>query len=93
MPNLPITPRFKHYRGAKENLQRKSHEAARTARLIADHVNKLIANNPDQIQQYMFANIAHDLGVTTEQVRSAISTGGNGITIGVDEDDRRELVR
>jgi hypothetical protein len=64
------------------------------AHRVAEHVNMLIANNPDAIQEHMFASIAHDLGLSTDQVRSAISDGGyNGITIRVTEDARRELVR
>jgi len=94
MPNLPISPRYKRYRGSKENLQRKSHEAVRVAHLVADHVNRLIANNPAEMQMIIFASVAYDLKLTTEQVRSAISNGGyNGRTIRVDENDRRELAR
>jgi hypothetical protein len=94
MAILPLTARFKSYRGSKENLRRKSVAAAVVAQRISTYVNGLIANNPREIQQYMFASIARDLGLTTEEVRSAISDGGyNGITFGVREDDRRELAR
>jgi hypothetical protein len=44
----------------------------------------LIANNPDESQQYMFAEIAIDLGLTADQVRSAFSyVGHSGMTIHV----------
>jgi hypothetical protein len=94
MVHLPLTARFTDYRGSKDNLRRKATENAVTARRIADHVNGLIANNPDDVQQYFFASIAHDLGVSDEDVRSAISDGGyNGMTLRVTEYDRRELAR
>jgi len=59
---------------------------------VAAHLNRLIASNPDETQQYMFANLAHDLGYSTDEVRTAISDGGyNGITFHVNSDDRRAL--
>jgi hypothetical protein len=62
------------------------------ARKVADHLNTLIANDPDETQQYMFANLAYDLGYSPEEVRSAISDGGyNGITFHISSDDRRAL--
>ncbi len=94
MAALPLTAQFKSYRGSKENLRRKSVQDAFVAQRIATYVNGLVANNPDETQQYIFASIAHDLGVTTEEVRSAISDGGyNGITFGVREENRRALAR
>jgi hypothetical protein len=92
MSILPLTPNLRDYRGSKENLRRKNAEYNAMAHRVAEHVNRRIADNPNKIQQYMFANIAHDLGFTTDQVRAAISDGGyNGRTIGVTEDDRKEL--
>lgn len=92
MPNLPIQPRLKRYRGSKENLRRKTANYNAAAHKVADHVNRLIANNPSDVQQYMFASVAHDLGFTVDDVRSAISDGGyNGRTFWVTEEDRKEL--
>lgn len=94
MTDLPLRPHLKQYRGSKENLRRKNTEYNAMAHKVAAHVNRLIANNPNEMQQYMFASIAHDLGFTTDQVRAAISDGGyNGITIGVKEADRGELAQ
>ncbi|MGY2986482.1 putative lipoic acid-binding regulatory protein [Bradyrhizobium sp. USDA 4508] len=91
---IPPIPHVKIYRGSKENLQRKNAQEVATAHRIAEHLFKLIANNPDEIQQYIFAVIAIDLGVTTDQVRSALSDGGyNGITLRIDEHDRRQVER
>jgi hypothetical protein len=94
VPILPISPRLKRYSGSKPELMRKSLSEQAIAIKIAEHVNALIANNPSEIQQYIFADIASDLDVTTEQVRSAISDGGyNGITLRVREVDREKLKR
>jgi hypothetical protein len=94
MSHLPLTPHFKTYRGSKEALRRKASEYNRMAQRVADHVSALIANNPDETQMYLFYSIAYDLGLTEDQVRSAISDGGyDGITIGVREDDRQMLAR
>jgi hypothetical protein len=75
---------FRHARSA--SLRRKAVAQNRTAHLIANHANKLVASDSDEIQQYIFAAIAHDLKVPTDEGRSAISNGGyNGITVRVDE--------
>jgi hypothetical protein len=94
MPILPLRPRLKSYRGSKENLHRKNTDYNAMASRVAEHLNTLIANNPDEIQQYFFGMIALDLGLTVEQVWSAISDGGhNGITIRVTEQDRQGMAR
>jgi hypothetical protein len=91
---VPVVPHFKHYRGGKENIRQKTEQFNAMAQRVADHLNTLIANNPDEIQQYLFYSIARDLHLTVDDVRSAISDGGyNGITVGVREEYRRDLVR
>jgi hypothetical protein len=92
MAQLPITAQFKRYTGAKPELRRKAAEAIARAERIATHLNRLIAANPGETQQYYFASMAINLGVTTEQVRSAVSDGGyNGITLWVTPADRERL--
>lgn len=94
MAAIPLSPKLKYYRGGKESIRRKTAEFNAKARRIADHVNRLMADNPREIQQYMFASIARDLGFTTDEVRNAISDGGyNGITLGVRGQDREALER
>lgn len=93
MPELPVTPRFKRYRGARLNLQRKAAEESRVAQRIADYVNAKIANDPNEVQQIIFGYVAIELGVTAEQVRAALPGGFNGWTFRVDENDRRGLER
>lgn len=92
MPNLPLRPNLRDYRGQKEILRRRNDEYNRIAQRVADHVNRLVADDPDEIQQYFFGSIAIDLGLDVDDVRSAISNGGyNGITLRVTEDDRRAM--
>jgi hypothetical protein len=92
MAILPLRPYLKHYSGSQENPRRKIAEYNEMATRIVEHVNALIANNPDETQQYMFAEIAIELGLAADQVRSAFSSvGRNGITIHVTEEDRMAL--
>jgi|SRR5947209_5025833 len=92
MTTFPIRAHRKSYRGSKADLQRMAADYNAKANRVAEHLNTLAANNPAEIQQYMFADLARDLGFTTEEVRSAISDGGyNGITLGVREEGRRAL--
>lgn len=94
MPNLPIKPNVKSYRGLKEKLHRRVEMRNRMAHRVIDHVNRLIANNPAEAQEYFFGTIAGDLGLTAEDVCAAITDGTyNGITLRVTEDDRRALSR
>lgn len=94
MSILPLTPHLKRYRGAKAALQRKNYEYNMMAHRVAEHLNMLIANNADDGQMYVFDTIAYDLGLTTDQVREAISDGGyHGITVGVRKEDRVALER
>lgn len=92
MSHLPLRPSLKSYTGCKESLRRQNAERNATARRIVDHLNRLIANNPDEIQQYIFAYVASDLEVSVDEVRSAVPLGGyNGITLAVSSADRRAL--
>jgi hypothetical protein len=92
MALAPIVPYFKQYRGRKEDVRRKVDCFNATAQRIADYVNKLIANDPHELQVYSFGMIAIDLGVSVDVVHEAISDGGcNGITVRVTEEDRRSI--
>jgi hypothetical protein len=92
MATLPFRPHLKHYQGAKENLRRKCAEENRARNKVAEHVNRLVANDPRELQQILFGYVAADLGVTKDQVRNAIGDGGyNGITFRVTERDREML--
>lgn len=92
MPSLPLTPHLKRYGGSKESLRRKNTEYNLMAQRVADYINKQIAANPNEIQQYFFGDVAAKLGLSVDQVRDAISDGGyNGITIRVQDKDRVTL--
>jgi hypothetical protein len=89
---FPIRPDLRRYRGSKESLQRRTYEFNIKAEKIADHINALVANNPEKIQQYLFENIARDLHVTADEVRAALPCGGyNGVIFGITETDRQAL--
>lgn len=94
MATIPLTPHLKSYRGAKQDLQRKTAEKNQRYHRIADYVNHLIANDPRPSQQYLFALIAAELKVDVQDVRFAISDGGyNGITLQIFDNDRPALER
>lgn len=94
MSIFPIEPQLEVYRGSKENLRRRANEKNAIRHRVAEHVNRLAANNPDECQQYTFATIARELGVPVDEVRAALGDGGyNGITFGVRGPDREALAR
>jgi predicted transcriptional regulator of viral defense system len=93
MADLPVQPRLTHYRGGKETLRRKAAEANELAWKIANYVNRLIANNPAENQQIIFATVAIDLNVDTEDVRNALPGGHNGWTFQVNAQNRKDLER
>lgn len=72
MTDLPLQPRLDPYRGSKENLRRKATEHNAMARKVVDHLNTLIANDPDDRQNYLYYEIARDLGLTVEEVESYV---------------------
>jgi hypothetical protein len=97
MPTLPIKPKLKCYRGLKEKLHRKIENHNRIAYRVTNHINKLIANNPDEMQEYLFDVLVADLSLTTDEVHAAIMEGDGitvrdeGITVRVTNEDRRAL--
>lgn len=94
MSQVPLVPRLKTYRGSKPDLRRKCAEQNARAQRIVDHINRLIANDPAEMQQYLWGFVALDLGVTPEQVGDAVTGGGhNGISIRVTDADRAALER
>jgi hypothetical protein len=91
---IPIQPHFMSYEGANP---RRCQDAARrnkTAQRVADYVNRKLANDPSEIQQFMFGFIAADVGIDVDDVRAAISNGGhNGITLRITEAGRFALAQ
>ena len=73
MSLLPLRPHLKVYRGPNACTRQKVAAHNILAQRIAEHVNTLVANDPRPIQNYTFAKIAADLGLTKVQVRSAVS--------------------
>ncbi len=92
MPLLPLKPKLKRYSGSQARLRQKAGEHNAMANRVADHLNTLVLNNPAEVQQYKWADVARDLGLTPDEVHSAIvGAGHNGIALVVTEDERRAL--
>lgn len=82
MPRLPFEPRLENYNGSKEKLIRENIERNNVAKRVVRHLNKLIANTPDENQQYFWADLALDLELSAGEVQSAVRNGGhNGVTL------------
>lgn len=91
---LPLQSRLKGYQGADPKKRRKVAEYNAMAQRVVDHLNTLIANDPDPMQQYFWHGIARDLGLTADEVRAAVMYGGhNGITVDVTEENRKAVAR
>lgn len=92
MAFLPISPKLDSYRGGDARKKRRRDEWNALANRIADHLNRRIATDPAERQQYLFHEIAGRVGCAVDDVRRAIGDGGwNGITIGVTDRDREML--
>lgn len=91
---LPLQPRLKDYRGADPKKRRKIAEHNAMAQRVVDHINSLIANDPDPLQQFHWYEVARDLNLSAEDVESSVMYGGhNGITVDVTEENRRAVAR
>ena len=61
---------------------------------IEEYVNRRAFEDRSEVQVFAFANIATDLALPIEWVRSALVGGGhNGMTVKVTEAQREELAR
>ena len=90
MSTLPLRPHLKVYRGPNACTRQKVDAHNVLVQRIADHVNALAANDPRPIQNYTFATIAADLGLTKIQVRSAVLGGvANGLMFSVTSAQRQ----
>ncbi|KYK44902.1 hypothetical protein A1D31_11840 [Bradyrhizobium liaoningense] len=91
---LPLQPRLKDYRGADPKKRRKVADHNAVAQRVVEHLNTLIANDQAAMQEYLWHEVARDLGLAVEDVEAAVMHGGhNGITVGVTEEERRAIAR
>ena len=84
MPVYPINVLRHPYGGNDPRLRRKAQRYNEIAQLCEDYLNLKISENADEIQQYTYGFIAHDLNLTTEEVHEvmfAVAAGHNGITV------------
>ena len=87
-----MAPRLDGYTGNDERRRRRAAQQNAMAQRVADHINSRCANDPREIQQYSYALIAHELRLTEEQIRAAVSCGShNRITFHIGDDDRQKL--
>ena len=84
MTTYPISTRRKGYRGSKRKLLEDVLYFNRCSEKIEQHLNRLIEEKDQEIQMYVYGEIALDLGLKIDLVRDALSVAGggyNGITI------------
>jgi hypothetical protein len=89
---LPIVPRLKSYSGPLPALRRQAAVHNLMAKRVTDHLNRLIANDPEEEQIYSYDSLAKALGLDALKVRSVISHGGtHALTVRVLPADRKAL--
>lgn len=83
MPEYPVTPRTKFYRGSKQSEQRKTASHNRDAALIADTINKMVRESRSNPCVLMYHDVARECGLSDSRVREigVIGGGHNGITV------------
>ena len=74
--SLPLVPRLKSTTGNNPVHRRLAAMQNRTARLIIDHIHKLILANPRTAQTYAYKDIAEQLGLEARNVGLALAHGG-----------------
>lgn len=94
MTEVPLRGRGYRYSGRDEDKRRATAAKNRAVAEITRHANRLLADNPRELQQLSFHLIATELGYELETVRHAIGDGGaNGLTVRITEEQRKELDR
>lgn len=58
---------------------------------IADHVNRLVLEDPSDFQRFLFGFIAIDLKVDVELVKEALGPADSGILLRVTAADREAI--
>lgn len=84
MVTYPISVKGNGYRGNDPRKRAKANEENRIALELERHINKLLENQQEPIQSYMYHDIASDTGHDIETVRRlcfSIDCGGNGFTV------------
>jgi len=86
---LPFQARLDSMRGVAPHFRK---DFIHGKEKLERHLNRLIANNPNDVQQYVFASLAADTGLAPDFVRRCVSPGdSNGITLRVSAEDRKSL--
>ena len=92
MARFPISITRKSTQSRKPREQQKTREQNRAAELVEAHINRVMADLPeDTIQQFTHALLALDLKLDVEAVTPALMSvggGSNGITVVKGDFDR-----
>ncbi len=84
MVRYPVRVPRKDYRGSKANIRLKVAERNRLAQRLEEHVNARIAESDEEVQIYLYYEIARDLNLPIDTVRKilfAVDGGDNGFTV------------
>jgi hypothetical protein len=84
IPSYPLSVPRDHYSGKDPRRHEKARRHNEVAKECEDYLNQKIRENPDEVQMYVYGDIAHDLNLSTEDVYAvlfAIDCGHNGLTV------------
>ena len=83
MLSYPVHFPRQFYRGSKDNLRRRAADANRLIKQVEDYVNAQGKIDPEPFHQYIYASIAHELGLDPNEVRRLcmVDGGHNGFTV------------
>jgi hypothetical protein len=88
MTRLPLRARLKNVTGSTERARRKAIDDNATAERVIKHLHRLIVKNPEREQRYLWADVARQLSLSTEEVERAVMYGGHhGIRVVVSDED------
>lgn len=86
MARIPLQARIKNVTGSTDRARRKVIDDNALAERVIEHLHRLIARNPEQEQQYLWADIARELSLSSDEVGQAVMYGGHhGIRVVVTE--------
>lgn len=84
MVKAPIRVKRFSYRGSNLKKQARISELHRVGSLLEKHINDLVARQEDPIANYMYHELASDMGVPEDVVAElcfGIDGGSNGFTV------------
>ena len=86
----PIRVPWTGYGGSNSTKRRKIRRCNEIAQMCEEYINRKVQEGSEQVQLFLYAAMAHDLRLTTEEVADVmigVEGGHNGIMV------RRELIK